>query len=90
MIIIPTYKIIKMNGDKVWKILSIMPDTESQYKWEFPGASVVRTLRFHCHGWDSIPGWGAEIPPIMQPSQKKFFLKKKDTRNDNCSFKMRF
>ena len=90
MIIIPIYKIIKMNGDKAWKILSIMPDTDSQYKWEFPGGSVVRTLCFHRHGWDSIPGWGTEIPPIMQPSQKTVFLKKKDTRNDNYSFKMRF
>ena len=76
MIITPTYKIIKMNGYKAWKILSIMPDTESHYKREFPGGSVVRTPRFHCHGWGSIPGWGTQIPPIVRPSKKKKFKRK--------------
>ena len=28
---------------------------------EFPGGPVVRTLRFHCWGPGSIPGWGTKI-----------------------------
>ena len=36
-----------------------------------PGASVVRTLCFHCHGRGSIPGGGTKIPKAMWPSQNK-------------------
>ena len=30
---------------------------EKEMSWDFPGGPTVRTLRFHCHGWGSIPGW---------------------------------
>ena len=29
---------------------------------DFPGSPVVKTLRFHCRGWGSIPRWGTKIP----------------------------
>ena len=44
---------------------------------EFPGSPVVRTLRCHCHGLGSIPGWGTKIPQATwhsahaHPPQKK-------------------
>ena len=43
---------------------------------EFSGGPVVRTLYFHCQGFDP-PGRGTEIPQVMEYSQRKFiFLKK--------------
>ena len=29
--------------------------------WGFPGGPVGRTMRFHCRGPGSIPGWEADI-----------------------------
>ena len=31
---------------------------------EFPGGPLVRTLRFHCQGCASVPGWGTKIPQV--------------------------
>ena len=47
------------------------------YTWEFPGAPVVRTWRFHCCGPGSIPGWGTNIPQAAQSGQKFFEIKTK-------------
>ena len=49
---------------------------EKTWRREFPGGLVVRTQRFHCQGWGSIPGLGTKIP---QPSQQR---KKKETGGD--------
>ena len=38
---------------------------------EFPGGPVVRTLRFHCPGQSSIPGWGTKIPQTSWRGLKK-------------------
>ena len=39
--------------------------------WEFPGSSVDRTQRFHCHGLGSIPGQGTKIPQAVWHSPPK-------------------
>ena len=49
---------------------------------EFSGGPVVRTLHFHCQGFDP-PGRGTEIPQVMEYSQRKLiFLKKKQMSID--------
>ena len=40
------------------------------YIWELPNGLVVRILGFHCPGLGSVPGWGTEIPNVVQPKLK--------------------
>ena len=40
-------------------------------QWEFPGSPVVRTLRFHCGGEGSIPGWGTNIQQADKKKRKE-------------------
>ena len=43
---------------------------------EFPSVVVVRILSFHCHGLDSVPGWGTEILQVVWlHNQKKNKIK---------------
>ena len=66
---------------------------------EFPGGSVVRTLRSHCQRLGSVPGWGTKIPQAARPGLKTkinmccnsslnhFFLQKKQIVIPKCQFK---
>lgn len=48
-----------------------------KFSREFHGSLVVRTLRFHCKGLHSIPGWGSKLPQATRCSKKerKFVMK---------------
>ena len=43
---------------------------------DFPGGPVVKTLHFHCRGYEFDPGWRTKISQATQCGQKK---KKKKT-----------
>ena len=49
---------------------------------EFPGGPVVRTQRFHCPGWGSIPDQGIKILKATWCSQKKERKKEKEKRTN--------
>ena len=40
-------------------------------KVEFPGGPVVKTSPSSAGGVGLIPGWGAKIPPVLQPKNIK-------------------
>ena len=48
-----------------------------KFSREFHGSLVVRTLRFHCEGLHSIPGWRSKLPQATRCSKKerKFVMK---------------
>ena len=48
-----------------------LADFKTPLSWEFLGAPVVRTWRFHCRGPGSIPGWGAKILHTLQCGKNK-------------------
>ena len=45
--------------------------TIRNYKGDFPGSPVVKTLPSNAGGVGSIPGWGAKMPHSSWPKKKK-------------------
>ena len=58
---------------------------------DFPGGPVVKTLHFHCRGYEFDPGWRTKISQATQCGQKKKKKKERDSinsLNQNIFFKL--
>ena len=52
------------------QLVAVFSVFKMHHSRDSPGGPVVRTLRFHCQGLGSIPGWGTKIPKATWHGQK--------------------